>query len=36
MNGKAKDIVLKVKENQKHEVKEEDLEEIYQYLKGHL
>ena len=36
MKDKAKDIVLKVKENQKHEVKEEDLEEIFQYLKGHL
>ena len=36
MKDKANDIVLKVKENQKHEVKVEDLEEVLQYLKGHL
>ena len=36
MKDKTKDIVLRVKENQKHEVTEDDLKEVFQYLKGHL
>ena len=36
MKDTSKDIRLIVKENQKHEVTEEDLMQVLEYLKGHL
>lgn len=36
MQDTSKDIKLTVKENQKHEITEEDLMQVLEYLKGHL
>ena len=36
MKDTSKDIKLIVKENQKHEITEEDLMQVLEYLKGHL